>query len=135
MLRAALLSTFLLAPLTALAQEDASCSDAPNQMEAGTCAANKLDKANAELNHVYGVLRSKLDANGQHNLLGAQRAWMTFRDQECNLRTGFDPKNPDASGTIGPMLVSECLADLTRQRSKELQIQVKCPGGDLSCTP
>ncbi|MEH3146548.1 MAG: lysozyme inhibitor LprI family protein [Methylobacterium frigidaeris] len=135
MRRIVLLSLLVLAPGAAFAQAPAPCSDAPNQMAAGACVSDRLDRANADLNRVYGVLKAKLDANGQHNLLEAQRAWLTFRDKECSLRTGADPANPDADGTIGPMLVGECLTGLTLQRTRDLQAQVRCPGGDLSCSP
>ncbi|WP_298956434.1 lysozyme inhibitor LprI family protein [uncultured Methylobacterium sp.] len=133
MLRTALLSLVLLAPVAAAAQVPALCSDAPNQMEAGACVSAKLDKANADLNRVYAALKGRLDANGQRNLLAAQRAWLTFRDRECDLRTGADPGDPTAGGTIGPMLVGECLTGLTVDRTRDLQAQLKCPGGDLSC--
>ncbi|GJD54061.1 hypothetical protein OPKNFCMD_6842 [Methylobacterium crusticola] len=133
MLRPAFLSAVLLAPVTSAWA--GSCADAPNQMEATSCASEQFATADAELNRLYGVLRTKLDVPGQRNLVAAQRAWITFRDLECNLRTGYDPGDPAAGGTIASMLVGECRTELTRQRSRDLQAQIRCPGGDLSCTP
>ena len=133
MLRSLLLGAILLAPSAPVLA--ASCADAPNQMEANSCVSEQFDKADAELNRLYSALRAKLDASGQTNLVTAQRAWIAFRDFECNLRTGYNTSDPSANGTIAPMLVGECRTSLTRQRSKELQAQIRCPGGDLSCTP
>lgn len=133
MLRSLLLGAILLAPSVPVVA--ASCADPPNQMEADSCAAEQFDKADAELNRLYGALRAKLDANGQSNLVAAERAWITFRDIECNLRTGYNTSDLSANGTIASMLVGECRTSLTRQRSKELQVQIRCPGGDLSCAP
>lgn len=134
MLRILLLGALLL-PATAMAEATKSCADAPNQMEANACVADQFTQADAELNRLYGVLRAKLDATGRRNLVAAERAWVTFRDLECNLRTGFDTQNPDQNGSIAPMLTSMCQTELTRQRSTDLRAQIKCPGGDLSCTP
>ena len=134
MLRILAVSASLVATLgPAWAEED--CTQAPNQMEANICAGRVFKKADAELNRVYAVLRPKLDANGQHNLVVAERAWITFRDLECNLRTGYNTIDLSANGTIAPLIYGECKTTLTRQRIKDLEAQIKCPGGDLSCPP
>ncbi len=132
---AAGLAALLLSAGGARAQDPGRCGDMPNQMEANRCVAEAFAKADAELNRTYGELRAKLDGAGQRNLVAAQRAWIAFRDAECNLRTGYDPADPAASGTIAPMLIGLCRTDLTRQRTADLKAQIRCPGGDLSCTP
>ena len=46
-------------------------------------------------------------------LLAAQRAWIAYRDSQCEL-AGFEARG----GSMEPMLVSGCLADLTRKRAR-----------------
>lgn len=99
------------------------------------CVSDKLSKADATLNQIYGQLQHKLDALGRHNLVAAEKAWIAFRDRECDLRTGYDTKHLENNGTIAPMLVGECRLTLTQQRTADLRAQVKCPGGELSCPP
>lgn len=132
MLRIARLGLLLLVPTAGFA---ADCTQAPNQMEANACAAQSFAEADAELNRRYAALRDKLDGNGRHNLVAAQRAWIAFRDRECDLRTGYDATAPEANGTITPLLQAACRTQLTRRRSDDLAAQIKCPGGDLACTP
>jgi uncharacterized protein YecT (DUF1311 family) len=134
MLRTAWLRLLLLVPTAGVAA-DADCTQAPNQMEANACAAQTFAQADAELDRRYAALRDKLDGNGRHNLVAAQRAWIAFRDLECNLRTGYDATAPEANGTIAPLLQAACRTQLTRQRSGDLAAQVRCPGGDLACAP
>lgn len=134
MLRSALLAALLLGPTAGLAAE-VDCSTSANQMDANICAGQEFDRVDAELNRRYATLRGKLDENGRRNLVAAERAWIAFRDLECNLRTGFNTLTPDENGTIAPMLMGQCKTALTRRRIQDLAAQIKCPGGDLSCPP
>jgi len=134
MLRPAVLGLLVGVPVAVSAAE-ADCTQAPNQTEANICAAHNFAQADAELNRRYAALRDKLDSTGRHNLVAAQRAWIAFRDLECNLRTGYDTTTPEANGTIAPLLVGTCKTQLTRQRIQDLTAQITCPGGDLTCTP
>ena len=49
-------------------------------------------------------------------LLKAQRAWISYRDAQCE-NSGFQARG----GTMEPMLVAGCLADLTDLRTRELK--------------
>lgn len=134
MLRNALIAALLLVPAAGFAA-DSDCSTSANQMDANICTGQQFDRADAELNRRYAALRSRLDENGRRNLVAAERAWIAFRDLECNLRTGFNTATPDDNGSIAPMLLGQCKIALTRQRIQDLTAQIKCPGGDLSCSP
>ena len=134
MLRNALIAALLLVPAVGLAAE-VDCGTSANQMDANICTGQELDRVDAELNRRYATLRSKLDENGRRNLVAAERAWIAFRDLECNLRTGFDTLAPGDNGSIAPMLLGQCKIALTRQRIQDLAAQIRCPGGDLSCSP
>ncbi|TIP39744.1 MAG: DUF1311 domain-containing protein, partial [Mesorhizobium sp.] len=63
-------------------------------------------------------------------LRDAQRAWIPFRDKECAFRT-----QPYADGSVYSTLVETCKAELTKARLAQLQHQLQCPEGDLSCVP
>ena len=58
----------------------------------------------------------------------AQRAWIAFRDAECAYTTAGSE-----GGSIHPMEVSQCLTDLTEQRTKQLTSSANCQEGDASC--
>ena len=90
------------------------------------CAYKDYEAADAELNAVWKEARTAakdLDAELSEDLKGAekallagQRGWIAYRDGQCEL-AGFEARG----GSMEPMLVSGCLADLTRKRTKELQ--------------
>lgn len=83
----------------------------------------------ARLNELYGVMRSRLADNsaGKEKLIGAQRAWIAFRDNECRFRTS------GIQGSAVPMVYSACVEDLTRKRVNEFEGLLNCPEGDLAC--
>lgn len=105
------------------------CTTQRTQLEMTMCAGQDYSKADAELNTVYAEARAAMksfDANlppGQRGaaraLLEAQRAWIPFRDAACKAE-GF----LYGGGSIQPMVVAECLARLTRQRTQELDLLV-----------
>jgi uncharacterized protein YecT (DUF1311 family) len=94
------------------------------------CAAEDYRKADAELNGLYKQIQLRL-ANNQAEaqlLSGAQRAWVAFRDAECKFSTSMS-----AGGSIYPMLVAACAAELTRARVDGLKKYLRCEKGDLGC--
>jgi uncharacterized protein YecT (DUF1311 family) len=86
-------------------------------------------RADAELNAVYGELIAKLaDAKEQTLLQEAERAWILYRDTECAFETAGTRE-----GTIHPIEVSHCLTAKTRAHTAELHEQRHCPDGDPTC--
>ena len=110
----------------AAAQDEIDCENAMAQQDMNACAAKDYEAADAELNAVWKEARSTakdLDAELSEDLKGAekallagQRGWIAYGDGQCDL-AGFEARG----GSMEPMLVSGCLADLTRKRTKELQ--------------
>ena len=104
----------------------ADCSNAMTQMDMNTCADKDYQAADAELNAQYKKTRAAmleidkgLDASlkgAEKALLAGQRAWIDYRDGECEAE-GFAARG----GSMEPMLVSGCKANLTRARTKELK--------------
>ena len=71
-------------------------------------AAQKMDVEYKDMGEQYV---GAVDA-----LKRAQRAWIGYRDGQCEL-AGFEARG----GSLEPLLVSSCLADLTRKRTAELK--------------
>jgi len=81
-----------------------------------------------KLNETYGSLLKNLDPENQDLLRQAQRSWIKFRDDECRFRSA-----DSVGGSVHPMMVSGCLAELTHRRIKQLEALSDCEEGDLSC--
>jgi len=106
--------------------EDVDCENAQTQADMTSCAQARYEEADKGLNAQYKKTRAAmvaidkdLDADtkgAEQALLKAQRAWITYRDAQCE-NYGFQARG----GTMEPMLVAGCLADLTDLRTKELK--------------
>jgi len=110
---------------------EAECASAMSQVEMTACAAQRFERADAELNALYR--RSIADAraadrspdNGrmpgddrpgeEATLREAQRAWVMFRDAHCR-GEGF----AERGGSMEPMVVEDCRARLARERIAQL---------------
>jgi uncharacterized protein YecT (DUF1311 family) len=101
---------------------------AQSQMELNAQAGSALQKSDAQLNAVYNKLRARISDAGKQKLLAAQQSWLRFRDQECEFET-----MGTVGGSIHSMVVAICLTRLTDQRIKDLEAQLNCQEGDLSC--
>ncbi|TPI44129.1 DUF1311 domain-containing protein [Mesorhizobium sp. B2-9-1] len=106
------------------------CAAAKTQADLATCTAANAASADAGLNAVYKGLAGRLAPADLKRLRDAQRAWIAFRDKECAFRT-----QPYAGGSVYATLVETCKQDLTKARLAQLQHQLQCPEGDLSCVP
>ncbi|MGJ3247212.1 MAG: lysozyme inhibitor LprI family protein [Elainellaceae cyanobacterium] len=84
-------------------------STAPN-------AQSDYEKADAQLNQVYQRAIASLDATATEKLVDAQRAWLTFRDASCRYDT-----HHVVDGDEGAVFLNPCLADLTRDRTEQLE--------------
>jgi uncharacterized protein YecT (DUF1311 family) len=105
-----------------------SSAAAQSQMELNAQAAVDLRKSDEQLNAVYNKLRAKISDAGKNKLQVAQQSWLHFRDQECEFET-----MGTVGGSIHSMIVAICLARLTDQRVKDLDAQLNCQEGNLSC--
>ena len=118
------------APL-AQAQDEpqVDCEKAMTQSDLNICANKDYEAADKELNAVYKTTMTAMQETDRQlgeidpNYVGAvealkkaQRAWIGYRDGQCEL-AGFEARG----GSMEPMLVSGCLADLTQKRTAELK--------------
>lgn len=92
------------------------------------CAAQNLDRETQRINATYTALRSKLDAKQSQQLKDVQLAWIKFKDLACAFETA------SVSGaSLAPLIRSNCLLKITRQRADALDRLNRCEEGDLSC--
>lgn len=108
------------------AEEKVDCKEPVTQHDMSYCAAVDAEAADKDLNTQYRKTRDAVivwdkdlsdDLKGAEKALKtAQRAWIAFRDAQCEL-DGFQARG----GTMEPMLVSGCIATLTRERTKQLK--------------
>jgi uncharacterized protein YecT (DUF1311 family) len=128
-MRLAILSLLLvLSPASPTATAD--CANATDQTTLNECADAAFKKSDAELNALYKKIEQRLKDNDEARklLVGAQRAWLTFRDADC----GFSASRV-AGGSLHPMTYATCLDDLTQRRTKDFEGYLTCEEGDTSC--
>jgi len=98
-----------------------------SQQAMTTCADFDYAVADQKLNKLYGELTKVTEPGDEKDvalLRKAQRAWIAFRDAECDYAA-----SASEGGSIYPMLVLECLTRLTEARIKQLQNDLACDGG------
>lgn len=115
-------------------QADPCFAKAKTQADATACAAQALDKADAELNLVYQQLLKKHAAN--QNLIKrlklAQEAWLKFRDAHIeSLYPSPDQDELKAEGTAYPMCKAMEITRLTLERTKTLKNMLNPKEGDV----
>jgi uncharacterized protein YecT (DUF1311 family) len=93
----------------------------PDSSEASLhCAENEFSAADRSLNDAYrkvvGRLRNAPDSDQalRTQIVAAQRAWITFRDAECDFRASLAGSAPQWL----PVNRTECLTELTHARLK-----------------
>ena len=128
MRRLFLLALIAMAP-TPIARAD-DCANATDQRAMDECAGEAYRKSDAELNALYKQIEQRLksDTGTTKLLIAAQRAWVVFRDAECNFST-----SRVSGGTIYPMIYTECADGLTQRRIEDLKRYLACEEGDMSC--
>jgi len=106
--------------------EEIDCKSPTTQTDMTLCERARQDDADKALNVQYKKTRAAMiavdkDLDGdmkgaEKALVAAQRAWIAYRDAECEA-AGFQARG----GTMEPMLVAGCIANVTDVRTKELK--------------
>jgi uncharacterized protein YecT (DUF1311 family) len=91
------------------------CPEAKTQLEMNQCLAAAYDDADREMNRFYSEVRKKQDAAALANLQEAQRAWIKYRNANCEAEALLYD-----GGSIVPAIRSGCLERNTRARIDEL---------------
>lgn len=126
--RPALLAIALAAPLGPAAAK--GCDDATTQLQLDQCAGDAFAKADAALNLTYKNVMARLKSEDETRkaLVGAQKAWLAFRDAECDFEAAGA-----RGGSIQPMVVAQCRTGLTETRTGTLRGLLTCAEGDAGC--
>ena len=104
--------------LLGLSKEHSDCVDKASKgttADMFQCEGEELDRQDARLNDAYKKLMSKLSPDRKKALLKAQRAWIKFREANCDY--WYDPHG----GTAARLNASGCLLTMTATRAKELE--------------
>lgn len=87
------------------------------QMALNQCAALNAEAADRRLNQVYQQVQAKYQESQLSKLLtDAEAAWIKYRDASCKFS-----ESRFAGGSIVPMVYSNCLEKLAKQRTQELE--------------
>ncbi|MBF0187911.1 MAG: DUF1311 domain-containing protein [Magnetococcales bacterium] len=92
------------------------CEKAYNTVEMKYCAGEALKRADEDLNSSWVLLTRDLDPGFKQSLVAAQRAWITFRDRNCEAETYLS-----RGGTGYTLFYDICLERMTRQRTEALR--------------
>ncbi|MCU1759738.1 lysozyme inhibitor LprI family protein [Pseudomonas sp. 14P_8.1_Bac3] len=108
----------------------ADCGNATDQATMNQCAAQQNKAADKELNALYQQITARLKGSPDNKklLVGAQRAWIGFRDAECRFSA-----SAVEGGSAYPLIYSSCITELTKARVETFKQYLKCQEGDLSC--
>jgi len=101
---------------------------AQTQLEMNEKAGQELRQAEARMDDVYRGVMDKISNAGKEALQAAQETWLNFRNQECAFET-----MGTTGGSMHPFVVAECRRRLTGQRIKDLEAQLNCQEGNVSC--
>jgi uncharacterized protein YecT (DUF1311 family) len=117
---------------TASIVQAADDCDAPglSQAELNECYGNAYKKIDAELNVLYRQITARLkdDKATTKLLVAAQRAWVAFRDAECDFSA-----SGVSGGSAHGMILAICLNKLTGKRIDDFKNYLKCQEGVLDC--
>jgi uncharacterized protein YecT (DUF1311 family) len=100
--------------LILLAASAAGCANATTQADMNRCAASEFARADAALNVQW---RRTLAGNRKRSAkqIAAQRAWIAFRDAECEAESAGS-----IGGSMHSMEIAMCRGRLTKERTSQL---------------
>jgi uncharacterized protein YecT (DUF1311 family) len=104
------------------------CKNPSDQATMTICADQDYKAADKKLNETYRALLAAVTKPGQSKLQNAERAWVAYRDAQCDFDT-MDHRD----GSIYPMIHASCLSTLTQAQTEHLNQQLHCEEGNLSC--
>ncbi len=108
-----ILVAFALSSFSAFAQ---NCSDLTSTYDLRICYDKMLQNEDAKLNKNYKACMAKLDATAKAKLQKAQRAWIAFRDADCDYQA-----DEMRGGTLETVIGLSCLATETQERAEMLK--------------
>jgi uncharacterized protein YecT (DUF1311 family) len=129
LLQVGILAIVFLAASEAVISNDSGERDcnSTTQSTLSFCAKEAHQRADSELNATYAKLVAQLKTDASKGRLKeAQRAWMHFRDKDCNYYNSGAELRAQYMST---MMYFFCLTDRTKTRTKELESFLGCTQG------
>jgi uncharacterized protein YecT (DUF1311 family) len=105
------------------------CGDAETQDVMNACYSIEFKNSEDKLNSKYQATLKRLDEDDRGSVRTAQRAWLRYRELHCKT-VGFLQVG---EGSMLPMVVYECEAELNNARAKEIEAAYRTPG--MTSTP
>ncbi|WP_322051696.1 lysozyme inhibitor LprI family protein [Paraburkholderia bannensis] len=125
---AILVSSVFAAASSCFAAQPECLNSAATQLAMDECVGRAMKADDAKLNETYKALLAKVSKNGANQLRKAQRAWVAWRDAQCEFNT-----MGTTGGSINSSMYGLCIDELTQEQTRRLDAQVHCKEGDLSC--
>jgi uncharacterized protein YecT (DUF1311 family) len=100
-----------------------NCGNEPDTGAIVACHAKRYDKADKELNRVYGETLKSLSPEGQQKLKESQRAWLKYRDAAFALAIEANKE----TRSYGSVVVADYKASVVEKRVLELQYLFQSP--------
>jgi uncharacterized protein YecT (DUF1311 family) len=123
------LGVTLLFTATTCANAESPCAGIDTQSGLSQCAALEMEKADAELTHVYNRLMVELEPKKKQQLKIAERAWIIYRDESCKF-IGLERDG----GSMQGMTIAMCRTELTKEQTRRLTWQLNCRLSQQDCT-
>ncbi|HEE9789253.1 TPA: DUF1311 domain-containing protein [Enterobacter soli] len=124
-----ILSLFILLPFLIQASEE--CNNIQSSQQVYLCSKKSLEDSDAELNYIYKeillnvgkeyISHSELKTEYINKIKLSQRAWIDFRDKNCEVFSfQIDPKTQAYETSM-----NSCRNDITRKRIAELNAMLE----------
>ncbi len=132
MMRLIVLMIAVFTMLHGRAAQAEDCTGDGTQLDLNQCAADNFAASDAELNALYKQVRQRLrqSPDSASQLVVAQKAWIAFRDAECD----FNGINYEG-GSMQPMIIWDCRNRLTRLRADDFKRYLACGEDDCPVPP
>jgi uncharacterized protein YecT (DUF1311 family) len=122
------LSGALVSASSCFAAQPECLNSAPTQLAMDECVGRSMKASDQKLNETYHALLAKVSKSGADQLRKAQRAWLAWRDAQCEFNT-----MGTRGGSINSSMYGLCIDELTQEQTRRLDAQIHCKEGDLSC--
>lgn len=85
-------------------------------VEVRACTSQEHRRQDSRLNATYRELMRRLPESRRAGLRDAQRAWIAFREAECDYRG-----EQEGGGTLQAVIIDSCWLSFTAERADQLQ--------------
>jgi uncharacterized protein YecT (DUF1311 family) len=98
-------------------EDSADCVKRYSQADMNICSFRDYLRSDIELNRTWNAVTKRLAGQRKvfGTLLAGQRAWLVYRDKQCEVWANWYE-----GGTVASLMINSCLTDITKFRTKEL---------------